>query len=51
MLIGVRMERLYRFLGDPIVVDTSGSLDPETDSGENSMRESHMDISHDQSSV
>ena len=47
VLIGVRMERLYRFLGDPVVVDTSGWLDPKIDSGEDSVRESHMDISHD----
>ena len=47
LLIGVKMERLYRFLGDPKVIDISGWLDPETDSGEDSVRESHMDISHD----
>ena len=39
VLIGVRMERLYKFLGDPVVVDTSGWLDPETDSGKDSMRD------------
>ena len=47
LLIGVKMEGLYRFLGDPVVVDISGRLYPETDSGEDSVRESHMDISHD----
>ena len=51
VLIGVKMERLYRFLGDPVVVDISGWLDSETDSGENSLRESDSDSSHDQSSV
>ena len=51
VLIGVKMERLYMFLGDPVVVDTSGWLDLETDNGEDSVRESDMDISHDQSSV
>ena len=45
------MERLYEFLGDPVVVDISGWLDSETDSGENSLRESDSDSSHDQSSV
>lgn len=24
LLIGVKMKRLYRFLGDPVVLDTSG---------------------------
>ena len=51
LLIGVKMERLYRFLGDLVVVNTCGCLYPGTDIGENSMRESHMDISHDESSV
>lgn len=51
LLISVRMERLYKFLGNPVVVDTSGWLDLDTDNGEDSVRESHMDISHDQSSV
>ena len=51
LLIRVKMERLYKFLGDTVVVDTSGWLDPDTDSGEDSMRESHMDITHDQSLV
>ena len=45
------MERLYRFLGDPVVVDISGWLDSVTDSGVNSLRESDSDSSHDQSSV
>ena len=47
VLIGVRMERLYRFLGDPVVVDISGWLDSKTDSGEDSVRESDLDLSHD----
>ena len=47
LLIGIEMKRLYMFLGDPVVVDTSGWLDPETDSWEDSVIESHMDISHD----
>ena len=51
VLIGVRMERLYRFLGDLVVVDISGWLDLETDNGEDSVRESDLDLSHDQSSV
>ena len=34
-----------------MVVDTNGWLDPETNSGEDSMREPHMDISHDYNSV
>ena len=51
MLTSVRMERLYRFLGDPVVVGTGGWLDPESDSGEASVRGPQMDMSHDQSSM
>ena len=51
VLIGVRMERLYRFLGEPIVVGTNGWLDPESNSSEAYVRGPHMDMSHDQSSM
>ena len=51
VLIGVGMERLYRLLGELVVVGSSGWLDLDSDNDEASMRGSQMDISPTQSSM
>lgn len=51
VLIGIRMERLYRLLGELVVVGSNGWLDLESGSDEASLRGPQMDISPTQSSM